>query len=75
MVHGTPDALPVDLFVDTAKVLGSVGYLSPSPYLHVVPGQRLIRFINDLGTLSEVSMNFPGGADFSPLRARTQQRL
>jgi hypothetical protein len=43
VVHGSPDAPAVDIYVDGAKVLSNVGYSDASGYLAVPAGNRNIQ--------------------------------
>ncbi|MFN8642087.1 MAG: DUF4397 domain-containing protein [Candidatus Binatia bacterium] len=49
IVHGSPDAPPVDVYVDGRKVVTNLPYLSDSDYLSVRAGERNLK-VNATGT-------------------------
>jgi hypothetical protein len=53
VVHGSPDAPPVDVLVDNRKVVSDLPYLDDSGYLAVAPGQRNLK-VNAAGTTTTV---------------------
>ncbi|SDD55256.1 protein of unknown function [Cupriavidus sp. YR651] len=71
VLHASPDAPNVDVFVDGGKVLSNVPYPTVSNYLNVSPGTHRIT-VNAAGTSTtvlDVSPNLGSGAAYTAIAA------
>lgn len=71
VLHASPDAPNVDVYVDGTKVLDNVPYPTLSSYLNVAAGVREIK-VNAAGTAAtviDVKPNLSGGAAYTAIAA------
>jgi len=73
VVHGSPDAPPVDILVDTVRVIANMAYTGASNYLILSSGSRDVRF-NPAGSATPMidsQINFVSDAAYTLFAANT----